>query len=104
MISSKVRRTEDASPHPGENAAQFRNRIDRGETGDKVAFPDPAAAPLGTDEEAAGTSSISAFGRPTSSNVRPTSQGGKTTGGTVLMALFLAAAFTAIALIVGMSV
>ena len=26
-----------------------------GRTGDKVAFPDPAAAPLGTDEEAAGT-------------------------------------------------
>jgi hypothetical protein len=33
----------------------YRRRIDAGETGDKVAFPDPAAAPLGTDEEAAGT-------------------------------------------------
>ena len=29
--------------------------IDSGRTGDKVAFPDPAAAPLGSDEEAAGT-------------------------------------------------
>jgi hypothetical protein len=33
---------------------QLRIRIDRGETGDKVAAPDPAAAPLGTDDEAGG--------------------------------------------------
>ncbi len=33
----------------------YRDRIDSGETGDKIAFPDPATAPLGTDEEAAGT-------------------------------------------------
>jgi hypothetical protein len=31
-----------------------RSKIDRGETGDKVAFPDPALAPLGTDAEAGG--------------------------------------------------
>jgi hypothetical protein len=37
------------------HAAQLRDRIDRGETGDKIPFPDPAAAPLGTDDEAAGT-------------------------------------------------
>jgi len=36
-------------------AAQLRRDIDRGHTGDKVAWPDPALAPLGTDEEAAGT-------------------------------------------------
>ena len=36
-------------------AAQLRDRIDRGAGGDKVAFQDPAAAPLGTDDEAAGT-------------------------------------------------
>jgi hypothetical protein len=29
--------------------------IDSGKAGDKIAFPDPAAAPLGTDDEAAGT-------------------------------------------------
>lgn len=34
---------------------QVRNDIDRGRTQDKVDFPDFAAAPLGTDEEAAGT-------------------------------------------------
>lgn len=34
---------------------QLRRRIDSGDTGEKVGFPDPAAAPLGTDDEAAGT-------------------------------------------------
>lgn len=34
---------------------QLRAAIDRGHTGDKVLASDPAAAPLGTDEEAAGT-------------------------------------------------
>ena len=33
----------------------LRHRIDRGMAGDKKGFPDPAAAPLGTDDEAAGT-------------------------------------------------
>ena len=36
-------------------AEQLRHDIDRGRTGDKVAWPDPASAPLGTDDEAAGT-------------------------------------------------
>jgi hypothetical protein len=34
---------------------QLRSDIDSGRTGDKVPAADPAAAPLGTDEEAAGT-------------------------------------------------
>lgn len=37
------------------NVDQLRDRIDSGKTGDKVAFSDPSAAPLGTDDEAAGT-------------------------------------------------
>jgi hypothetical protein len=36
------------------NWSQVRDRIDRGETGDKKAVEDPAAAPLGTDAEAGG--------------------------------------------------
>lgn len=36
-------------------AAQLRADIDSGRTGDKVAAIDHAVAPLGTDEEAAGT-------------------------------------------------
>jgi hypothetical protein len=35
--------------------SQLRADIDAGRTGDKVDWPDPAAVPLGTDEEAAGT-------------------------------------------------
>ncbi len=35
-------------------ALELKNAIDTGGTGDKVDFPDPAAAPLGTDDEAAG--------------------------------------------------
>lgn len=38
------------------NWSQARKRIDSGKTHDKVNFPDPAAAPLGTDEEAGGAS------------------------------------------------
>lgn len=34
---------------------KLRTAIDRGAGRDKVAWEDPAAAPLGTDEEAAGT-------------------------------------------------
>lgn len=39
---------------PPRNWAQARAQIDRGETGDKIAKADPAAAPLGTDAEAGG--------------------------------------------------
>jgi hypothetical protein len=41
-------------PEAPTNWAQARARIDRGETGDKIAVDDPAAAPLGTDAEAGG--------------------------------------------------
>jgi hypothetical protein len=34
---------------------RLRIDIDRGLTGDKVAWPDPAAVPLGTDDEAGGS-------------------------------------------------
>jgi len=33
---------------------RLRHDIDHGKTGEKVDFPDPAAAPLGTDAEAGG--------------------------------------------------
>jgi hypothetical protein len=39
----------------GGTVDQLRADVDRGRTGDKVAGSDPAAAPLGADEEAAGT-------------------------------------------------
>jgi hypothetical protein len=37
------------------NTSRLRADIDAGNTGDKTPGEDPAAAPLGTDEEAAGT-------------------------------------------------
>jgi len=40
---------------PVETTEQLRIAIDRGRSGDKVDAADPAAAPLGTDDEAAGT-------------------------------------------------
>jgi CubicO group peptidase (beta-lactamase class C family) len=43
-------------PEAPTNWAQARAQIDRGETGDKIAADDPAAAPLGTDAEAGGVS------------------------------------------------
>ena len=36
------------------DAEQLRTEIDRGQTGDEIAWPDPAVVPLGTDDEAAG--------------------------------------------------
>ena len=39
----------------GDTVAQLRADIDSGRTGDKVSAADPAMAPLGTDDEAAGT-------------------------------------------------
>lgn len=40
---------------PRDTPSQLRRDIDSGRTGDKVPWPDPAAVPLGSDEEAAGT-------------------------------------------------
>jgi hypothetical protein len=37
-----------------DNVDRFRKDIDRGRAGDKTDYPDPAAAPLGTDDEAGG--------------------------------------------------
>jgi hypothetical protein len=48
-------RVTNSTSRPRIYPDQLRDDIDRGRTGDKVANPDPSAAPLGTDEEAAGT-------------------------------------------------
>lgn len=39
---------------PSGATQRLRAAIDRGETGDKLSVEDPAAAPLGTDDEVAG--------------------------------------------------
>ena len=43
------------STRDGATTEQIRHNIDQGRSGDKVRGSDPAVAPLGTDEEAAGT-------------------------------------------------
>ncbi|WP_448206666.1 hypothetical protein [Azospirillum sp. sgz302134] len=48
--------SDDRSTNPPNMAAQrLRDATDKGLSGDKVPAADPAAAPLGTDDEAAGT-------------------------------------------------
>lgn len=44
----------EKSQRPDGSVQRLRADIDRGRTGDKVDWPDPAAAPLGTDDEAGG--------------------------------------------------
>lgn len=46
------RREAAGARPPARNADQLRHDIDSGRARDKVAHPDPAAAPLGTDAEA----------------------------------------------------
>ncbi len=46
---------EMTTTRSGPTIDRLRHDIDAGHTRDKVAWPDPAAAPLGTDEECAGT-------------------------------------------------
>lgn len=51
--------TEKCRPSRTHSAStRLKHQIDSGNTGDKVNYPDLAAAPLGTDEEAAGTPSL----------------------------------------------
>lgn len=44
----------DTSRPQGPTTAQLKHDIDTGRTGEKIGHPDPAASPLGTDDEAAG--------------------------------------------------
>ena len=52
MSAAPTKQAPPAASAPA-TADRLRHEIDSGRTGDKVAGPDPAAAPLGTDDEAA---------------------------------------------------
>ncbi len=54
MAEYKPRAEDGATPPPNMGAQRLRHDIDSGRTGDKIPAEDPAAAPLGTDDEAAG--------------------------------------------------
>ncbi len=93
----------------GAAVARLRDRIDRGETGDKVAFSDPAAAPLGTDAEAGGHSPTVAEVRMADSGRRvpaadedptPAPQHRETSCNGLAMLILIAAAVAALGLAV----
>lgn len=89
---TKNRRHSDAEPklvpfRPAksklETTEQLRIAIDRGLAGDKVDAADPAAAPLGTDDEAGGTPNTSEQVRLAASHElsqRPNQQAQRTSG------------------------
>jgi hypothetical protein len=51
---TSVREHRRATQSTIRNVDELRAAIDHSAANDKVSFPDPAAAPLGTDDEAAG--------------------------------------------------
>jgi hypothetical protein len=92
MINIRSNRASSASPPPGhevdpdkpiENTEQLRIAIDQGHGGDKVDASDPAAAPLGTDDEAGGTRNTAAQVRLAAAleiRPRPNQERQRTTG------------------------
>jgi len=70
---------------------QLRAEIDAGKTGDKVAFPDPAAAPLVTDAEAGGHTTMFPSERRSAKHERNSRWGGLTfyIGATTAIAAFV---------------
>ncbi|HEX5079378.1 MAG TPA: hypothetical protein VFV80_09530 [Geminicoccaceae bacterium] len=84
------------TPERAENWPQARERIDRGETGDKVAVLDPAAAPLGTDAEAGGWPTASEdIARSTAAEAASAAQRQTRATPPLLFALVVAAALLA---------
>jgi hypothetical protein len=86
------------------NTDQLREQIDRGKTGDKVDFPDPAAAPLGTDDEASGRRPIVDAIEPGPEQQTVAIEAGtrkRSAGGRVLALVVVVAAIAAIALLAG---
>ncbi len=57
---------------PSYGAEQLRADIDTGRTGDKVAYPDPAAVPLGADDETDAQSTRQKASEP--AQARPSTQ------------------------------
>jgi hypothetical protein len=59
-VNGTGERSVAEQPKARGTSARERAAIDRGATGDKIAHPDPATAPLGTDAEAGGTATAGA--------------------------------------------
>jgi hypothetical protein len=88
----KEKRASESSPEGGyrldpdvpiETTEQLRIAIDQGTAGDKVDVTDPAAAPLGTDDEAGGSPNTTAQVRLAAAHevrARPSSARQRTSG------------------------
>jgi hypothetical protein len=78
---------------------QLRDDIDKGRTGEKIAMPDPATAPLGTDAEAGG-SPPTPQERKLEKQSAPWSPGGEgrpaVSGGVIYLLLIVVVAIVAI--------
>jgi hypothetical protein len=74
-----------------ETTDRLRSDVDRGRADDKVAVSDPALAPLGTDEEAAGAPSELAFRQARVTEIRRWSSpaDGRGIGGAWLLIAFI---------------
>src|SRR3954464_3764567 len=92
MAATKDKRASNSSPEAGykleprtpvETTEQLRIAIDQGHGGDKVDASDPAAAPLGTDDEAGGSPNTAAQVRLAAAHeiqARPRSQRQRNSG------------------------
>lgn len=78
------------------NPDQVRAATDAGRTGDKVSFPDPAAAPLGTDAEVGGSAGLVQLA-PAAASPRRRGNGALPVAAAVLMLAMLVAALVATA-------
>ena len=72
-MSENSKATGEANKGAAKTTDRLRQEIDAGKAGDKQGFPDPAAAPLGTDAEAGGAPPTEAeiAERPNADQARP---------------------------------
>src|SRR3954470_11086562 len=82
MARTPQRRSQGRNSSGAAAASRHRAATDRGLTGDKVPGFDPAAAPLGTDAEAAGAPPAASADPPLPEGARadPAGVGGDTSG------------------------
>jgi hypothetical protein len=83
-------------------AQQLKDDIDSGRTGDKVAFPDPAAAPLGTDEEAGGAPTHPREFQTARRQEADTTRGGIRSNGSIVVMISIIFAFAITIMVAGL--
>jgi hypothetical protein len=81
------------------NWAQVREQIDRGETGDKVAAEDPAAASLGTNAEAGGAPTAPADLERSSKHEQAVPDNGRGSGDRRIAAIAVGAVIVAVVVV-----